>query len=96
VKRSIKLNIMKNSIKLSALLLLVSTGIFAATPAKPTDPSIRGMVTFSTLATRKGVEIKINKDVPGKARVAIYNYRNDMVWNDVLSQKKGLDKAYVL
>jgi hypothetical protein len=90
---------MKNSIKLSALLLLASTGIFATAAAKPTEPktaSIKRMVTFSTIPTRKGIEIKVNKDIPGKARVIIYNYENDMVWKDVLSSKKGMDKAFVL
>jgi hypothetical protein len=90
---------MKNSIKLSALLLLAGTGIFAAgATAKPIHPmssSIKGMVTFSTIPTRRGVEIKV-KENPGKALVIIYNYENDMVWKDILSNKKGMDKSYVL
>ncbi len=47
---------MKNSIKLSALFLLFSTGLFAATPAKPGKAkaaSINDMVTFSTLLIKK-------------------------------------------
>jgi hypothetical protein len=91
---------MKNSIKLSALLLLAGTGIFAAgATAKPIHPmtsSIKGMVTFSPVPSRRGVEIKVNENAPGKALVIIYNYENDMVWKDVLSQKKGMDKAYIL
>jgi hypothetical protein len=90
---------MKNSIKLSALLLLAGTGIFAAgATAKPIHPmssSIKGMVTFSQVPSKRGVEIKV-KENPGKALVIIYNYENDMVWKDVLSQKKGMDKAYIL
>lgn len=91
---------MKNSIKLSALLLLAGTGIFAAgataKPIHPMTPSIKGMVTFSPVPSRRGVEIKVNENAPGKALVIIYNYENDMVWKDVLSQKKGMDKAYIL
>ena len=90
---------MKNSIKLSALFLLASTGIFAAVPAKPTSPktsSIKGMVTFSALPTRKGVEIKVKKDAPGKALVIIYNWDNDVVWKDKLSPNKVMDKSYIL
>jgi hypothetical protein len=91
---------MKNSIKLSALLLLAGTGIFAAgATAKPTNPiapSIKGMVTFSPVPSRRGVEIKVKENAPGKAFVIIYNYENDMVWKDVLSQKKGMDKSFIL
>jgi hypothetical protein len=94
---------MKNSIKLSALLLLFSAGLFAAAPKKPVSPktpSIKGMVTFSTLATRRGIEVKVDKNAPGKAIVMIYNWNNDVVWKDVMKNKpgmeKGMDKAFIL
>jgi hypothetical protein len=90
---------MKNSIRLSALFMLFSTGIFAAVPVKHTSPkiaSIKGMVTFSTLPSRRGIEIKINENIPGKALVMIYNYENDVVWKDALGEKRGLEKGYIL
>jgi hypothetical protein len=89
---------MKNSIKLSALFLLASTGIFAASakPINPMAPSIKGVVTVSALPTRKGIEVKVNENAAGKAVVIIYNYENDVVWKDVLKKEKGMDKAYVL
>ena len=90
---------MKNSFKLAALFLLASTGIFATAAPKPTSPnasSISRMVTVCTLPTRKGVEIKVNKDAPGKALVIIYNWNNDVVWKDKLSPDKIMDRGYVL
>ena len=54
------------------------------------------MVTFSPVPSKRGVEIKVNENAPGKALVIIYNYENDMVWKDVLSKKKGMDKAFIL
>jgi hypothetical protein len=90
---------MKNKFKLSALLLLAATGVFAATPAKSTNPyapSIKSMVNFSTLPSKRGVEIKVNNDAPGKAIVRIYNWNNDIVWIDALSPKKGMDKGFIL
>jgi hypothetical protein len=90
---------MKNSFKLSVLFLLASTGIFATATAKPTSPktsSINSMVTVCALPTRKGVEIKVNKDAPGKALVIIYNWNNDVVWKDKLSPDKIMDRGYVL
>src|SRR5258708_5798224 len=90
---------MKNSLRLLALFLLASTGIFAAVPVKHTTTKaspISNMVTFSTLPSNRGIEIKLKNDAPGKAIVMIYNWNNDVVWKDALSPKKSMDKAYVL
>jgi hypothetical protein len=90
---------MKNSIKLTALFLLLSTGLFAAAPSKTIGRkavSMKGMISFSTIPSKRGVEVKINRDAPGKAIVMIYNYENDLVWKDVLKKNKGMEKAYIL
>jgi Rieske Fe-S protein len=90
---------MKNSIKLTALLLLFGTGLFAAVPAKHADPkttSIKSMVRFSLMPSKRGIEIKVKNDAPGKAMVIIYDWNNDVVWKDALTQKKGMDKAFNL
>ena len=90
---------MKNAFKLSALLLLFSTGVFAANPAKhhsSKTASINNMVTFSTLPSKRGIEIAVDKNTPGKAVVLIYNWDNDVIWKDVLKKDKGMEKAYVL
>lgn len=90
---------MKNSIKLSALFLLFSAGVFAVAPAKSVStktPSIKNMVTFSSLPSRRGIEIKVKNNTPGKAIVMIYNWNNDVVWKDALSPKNTLNKGYIL
>ena len=89
---------MKHSIKLSALLLLFSTGIFAAVPKpiKHVTSSIKGMVSFSSTPSKRGVEIRVNENAADKAVVMIYNWDNDVVWKDVLKKNKGMGKAYNL
>jgi hypothetical protein len=90
---------MKNLIRLTALFLLAVTGVFAAAPAKPTSSkaaSIKKMITFSVLPTRKGIEVNVDKNAPGKALVIIYNWNNDVVWKDKLSPDKVMDKGYIL
>jgi hypothetical protein len=90
---------MKNSIKLSALFLLFSTGLFAAVPAKPGNvkaSSINRMVTFSTLPSKRGIQISVDKNAPGKAVVLIYNWDNDVIWKDAIKKDKGMQKTYIL
>lgn len=89
---------MKNSFKLTALFLLATTGLFAAVPSKTkTKVALKkDMVTFSTLPSRRGIEIKVNKDAPGKAIVMIYNYENDVVWKDAMKDNKNMEKGYIL
>jgi hypothetical protein len=90
---------MKHSIKLSVLFLLFSTGIFAAVPSKPIKhvaPSIKGMVSFSSTPSKRGVAIRVNENAADKAVVMIYNWDNDVVWKDVLKKNKGMGKAYNL
>ena len=89
---------MKHSIKLLALGLLLSTSLFAAIPVKPGAPKtspMNKMVSFTQLATKRGIEIKLNDPTAGKATVTIYDCNNDIVWQEPLSQKKrprqGLD-----
>jgi hypothetical protein len=90
---------MKHSIKLLAAGLLLSTGLFAAVPAKPTTPKsspVKKIVSLTQMPTKKGIEIKLNDPAAGKAAVIIYDWNNDIVWKEPLSSKKGLDKALVL
>lgn len=90
---------MKNAFKLSAVLLLFSTGVFAANPAKHHSAKaapINDMVTFSTLPSKRGIEIAVDKNAPGEAVVLIYNWDNDVIWKDALKKDKGMQKAYIL
>ena len=90
---------MKNSIKLTALFLLASTGLFAAATTKTTGavvPSAKDEITFSALPSQKGVAVKVEKSQAGKAVVMIYDKDGNVLRKDILSDNKGLEKGYIL
>ena len=90
---------MKTSIKLTALFLLASTGLFAATTVKTNSnvaPSAKNEITFSSLPSERGVDVKVEKNAPGKAIIMIYDKDGNVLRKDVLSAKKGMEKAYIL
>jgi hypothetical protein len=89
---------MKNSIKLAALFLVASTGLFAATSAKAATvvPSTKDVITVSSLPSEDGVAVKVEKDEPGKAFVIIYDKDGNVLRKDVLSNDKGFEKGYIL
>ena len=90
---------MKNSIKLSALFLLVSTGLFAATPVKNhavVVPVKKDVITFSSLASDRGIDVKVEKNEPGKTIVIIYDQDKNVILKDVTSTNKTTERGYVL
>jgi hypothetical protein len=90
---------MKNSIKLTALFLLVSAGLFAATSAKADGlvvPSTKDAITFSSLPSNKGLEVKVDGAASEKAIVMIYDKDGNVLRKDVLSAGKAFEKAYIL
>lgn len=91
---------MKNSLKLTALALFLSTGIFAAVPAKSTSPAsaapTKDIVTFTSLASLRGLEIKVEKNSPGKSMVLIYDQDGNVIFKDALQGQKAKEKGYVL
>jgi hypothetical protein len=90
---------MKNSIKLSALFLLVSTGLFAATPVKTyigVVPAKKDVITFSSLPSDRGINVKVEKNQPGKTIVIIYDKEKNVLLKDVTSNNKTTEKGYVL
>jgi hypothetical protein len=84
---------MKNTIKLTALALLISTGLFAATSAKANgkSPASAEVITVSS----KGVIVKVDNSA-AKAIVMIYDKDGNVIRKDILSGTKGTEKAYVL
>jgi hypothetical protein len=92
---------MKRSINLFLVLLLVSTGLFAGVPAVSSNTTGRiysqktDIITFSTLPSRKGIEVKFKKGIAGKAIVVIYDSDKNMLRKDILSNEK-LAKGYIL
>ena len=88
---------MKNSIKLAALILLASTGLFAATAANASViPSHKAEVTFTTTPSAKGVDVKVEGNEPGKAVVIIYDMDGNVLRKDVLKDEKNMEKTYIL
>jgi hypothetical protein len=89
---------MKNSIKLTALFLLASVSVFAVSPAKTkvsTDP-VKDGITFSSLPSNKGVEVKVEGSKAAKAIVMIYDQDKNVIYKDALSAHKSMEKGYVL
>jgi hypothetical protein len=89
---------MKASIKLTALFLLASTGLFAATPSKTKAAAVpsKDVITFSTLPSHKGVDIKVDRAEAGKAIVMIYDQDMNVIFKDVLPADKAMEKGYIL
>jgi hypothetical protein len=81
---------MKNSITLTALFLLATTGLFAAVPAKINKADVPP-VSFSTLASNKGIAVK---SVSAKSIVTIYDEDKNVLRKDVLAGNSS--KCYVL
>ncbi len=86
---------MKTSIKFTALLLLAGASVFAAIPAKAAIPPKLDAVTFSSLPALNGLAIKAEK-VTGKAVIIISDQDGNVIRKDVLSNKKGMEKDYIL
>jgi len=81
---------MKNSIKLTALFLLATTGLFAAVPAKIVKASAPS-VTISTLPSNKGIAVKA---ADAKSIVMIYDQDKNVLRKDVLASNSS--KGYIL
>ena len=88
---------MKTSIKLTALFLLASTGLFAATPstAKGGDvPAKKDLVTFSALKADVGVAVNVQKTETGKTVVIITDKDQNVIYKDALPQGTNMEKGY--
>lgn len=86
---------MKTSIKFTALLLLAGASVFAAVPAKAAIPPKLDAVTFSSLPALNGLAIKAEKTT-GKATIIISDQDGNVLRKDALSNKKGMEKDYIL
>jgi hypothetical protein len=88
---------MKTSIKLAAILLVASTGIFATASAKTMDvPSKKAGVTLSSLPSNNGVKVKLDESTAGKAIVMIYDQDRNVLRKDILAKSGSIQKGYVL
>ncbi|OOQ61894.1 hypothetical protein [Mucilaginibacter pedocola] len=86
---------MKNSIKLAALLMLATTGVFAATPAKTTEPA-KDEITVQSSAKNLLVGVSIQKETAGRAYVTFYDNNHNQVMTDFLPKNASVEKVYNL
>ena len=89
---------MKTSIKLTAVLLLASTSIFAATPSKTKTPATEAdsYITFSSLPSQMGIDVKVARNDAGKAIVMFYDQDHNVILKDVLKVSGTMEKGYIL
>ena len=89
---------MKTSIKLTALLLLASTGIFAATPSNTKAPAAKpeSYITFSSMPSKMGIAVKVARSDAGKAIVMFYDQDHNVILKDVLPASGTMEKGYIL
>ena len=87
---------MKASIKLTALFLLFSSAIFAANKTKSGDSPAKDEITFSSLPSLKGVDVKVAGAGPVKAIVSIYDQNDNLIFKDYLPTGKSMEKGYIL
>src|SRR5476651_2260179 len=90
---------MKNSIKLTALFLVLSAGLFAVGPAKASIavvPATADIITFTSLPSEIGLAVKVEKNEPGKATVIISDSEGNVLRKDALANGGALEKDYIL
>jgi hypothetical protein len=91
---------MKTSIKLSALFVLLTAGVFATTVAKAADghpaPKAKAVVTFNALDHDRGIKLSIPKSESGRSFVKVYNKQKEVLLQDFVPSKADVTKGYVL
>jgi hypothetical protein len=89
---------MKSSLKLIALYLLVSICILGAVSAKAisSNPPSKNLISFYTLPSAAGVDIKVEKIIPGKVIVIIFDEYANVLLKESLSTDKYLERDYIL
>jgi hypothetical protein len=91
---------MKNSIKLSALFLLLSAGIFATTSAnaKEHTDSVKSEanVTMSAMAKGRGIYVNVLNTDDRKSYVMVFDQEDNILLKDFLPNKAAVTKGYVL
>ena len=87
---------MKKSITLSALLVLLTAGLFAATPVKAAIVPFTDEVTFTSLADNNGIDVKVSKSVAGKTSIVIYDQDKNVIRKDIISDSQTAEKGYIL
>jgi hypothetical protein len=89
---------MKKTIKLAALALLLSTGVFAAGHKKAVHNmpvTKRDNIIFYTLPSQRGIDLRVTKAEPGKTIVIIRDNDGNVLRKDVMTGSQ-IRRGYVL
>jgi hypothetical protein len=88
---------MKKSFTLAALLLVLSTGLFAATPTKkPGNDDANKAIVVQAMRNALGFGVSIHNAGTAKASVTITDKNNNVILFDKLAKGKSVEKAYNL
>jgi hypothetical protein len=87
---------MKKSITLAALLLVIGTSVFAASPAKITSNDLQDEVYFAPLKNDNGFAVQINKETASKSIVIVYDNEHNVIFKDLLSKEASAQKGYLI
>jgi hypothetical protein len=96
-KYNLKRNIMKKSFTLTALLLVLSTGLFASAHAKKlADDSANKTIVVQAMRTALGFGVSIQNAGAAKASVTITDKNNNVILFDKPGNGKLVEKGYNL
>ena len=88
---------MKKSFTLAAVLLVLSTGLLAAAPAKKTgDDDANKAIVVQAMRTALGFGVSIQNTITANASVTITDKSNNIILLDKLAKGKSVEKAYNL
>ena len=91
---------MKKSIKLTAILLLLSvcTVVMPGVQAKTINatPPPKNVINFSLLPSNAGVDVNVEKNTPGKVVVMIFDEYGNVMLKQVLAAGRDVEKDYIL
>lgn len=88
---------MKKFITLTAVSLLLGIGVCSTASAKP-NHHIKSSETVSLIPLRakKGFAVMVDKQLPGKSVVIIYDSDKNVVFKDQLTKGFKAEKKYIL
>jgi len=86
---------MKKTMKLTALALLLSSGVFAAVPktAHKMMDAKQDKIVLYTLPSQRGIDLRIKKAEPGKTVVTIYDDEGRLLQRDEMN-KNDIRRGY--
>jgi hypothetical protein len=88
---------MKKTLKLTALALLLSSGVFAAVPntGHKMATGKQDKIVFYTLPSQRGIDLRVKKAEPGTTVVTIYDDEGHVIQKDVMN-KTDIRRGYNL